>query len=187
MACKWVSQPFKQPGLLSSSEVVNSTNKIAVVGVMPAQWDPVACISESWKLSRVGSCLAHRAPWSVLTATGFSPCTTREKLTFHPLRTNVTRTPSFSSSSLNSMNHCSPGDRWSDSNWGKPQYVYGFDRSLHNALDKGTTESLQLCRGSPYLLLSQRTEEQRGLGVPYMACAPWFLVAEGRSPPGYLY
>ena len=28
---------FKQPGLLSASEVVNPMNKIAVVGVMPAQ------------------------------------------------------------------------------------------------------------------------------------------------------
>lgn len=62
--------------------------------------------------------------------------------------------------------------RQSGSNWGKPQCMYRFDRSLHNALDKGTTERLQLCRGSPYLLLSQRMEEQRGLGVPYVACAP---------------
>lgn len=112
-ACKWVSQPFQQPGLLSSSEVEQDCCGSVVIcqlNPLPAQGDPMARVFKSWKFSRVGICFAHRAAWSVL-ATGFSPCITRGKLTFHPLRTNVTRILSFSSSSLNSVNRCSPGDR----------------------------------------------------------------------------
>lgn len=133
MACKWVSQTFKQPGLLSSSEVANSTNKIALVGVLPAQWDPVACISESWKLSRVGSCLAHRAPWSVLNGHRLQSLRYKGEVDFSPPQ-NKCHKDTLILFLITELREPLLTRRRNDSNWGKPQYMYGFDRSLRNAL-----------------------------------------------------